>query len=405
MTKPAVVDVGLEPYPGYRLRRLLGQGGFGSVWEADGPNGHRVALKFLPCEHGLNAAEEQRSVQMVRHLRHPNLICIGDVWCFPGHLVISMELADGTLLDLYQASLDQYGTPLDAECLLPLMGQAADALDFLNTRQHQINDQCVAVQHCDVKPSNLLLIGEQVKVSDFSLTSVTTSQMKFHRRAGTADFMAPEVFQGKLSDRTDQYALAVTYHQLRTGQLPFDPTTFSRGHAHKAPELSELTEAERPIIARALASHPGDRWPSCRHMIAQLCLALNLPDTQFLPDQRPRHASKQLRLDKDRRRSLRHACRMAVSCRLLGKQGVGLWEATLVDVSKRGLGILSQTRLERGAILVIQLGEITERFSQPLLIRVVRLVREGDSWLCGCTFARQLSNVELESLLRAGIPV
>src|SRR5438445_671717 len=78
----------------------------------------------------------------------------------------------------------------------------------------------VAIQHCDVKPSNFLLFGDTVKLSDFGLASSISCQLQGHRRAGTLAYTAPEVFQGRLSDWTDQFSLGVTYCELRSGRLP-----------------------------------------------------------------------------------------------------------------------------------------------------------------------------------------
>src|SRR5262249_30030216 len=151
------------------------------------------------------------------------------------------------LMEAYQA---EFGTFLSAHDVCYYLAQAANVLDFLNTRQHAVDGQHVSIQHCDVKPSNLLLFGDKVKLTDFGLCSVTASPSKLHRRAGTLDYAAPEVFQGRLSDWTDQYALAVAYYQLRTGQLPFpeSPHSFSSGYVRPAPELTMLLEGERPII-------------------------------------------------------------------------------------------------------------------------------------------------------------
>ena len=113
---------------------------------------------------------------------------------------------------------------------------------------------------------------ETVKLSDFSLTTMLTGPTKDHRRAGTTAYAAPEVFQGSLTNRTDQYALAVCYCRLR-GALPFldTPSTFLPTYARPTPDLKMLMLAEQPAIARALSPVPEDRWPSCRHLIKELC--------------------------------------------------------------------------------------------------------------------------------------
>jgi serine/threonine protein kinase len=265
-----------EICPGYRLGRFRGRGGFGSVWEAKNPDDKTVALKFLPCNDA-TAAQEIRSIQIVRKLRHPSLVRIEQVWCHRGYVVVTMELADGSLFDLLEGYQTEYGTPLVPHDICCYLTQVATALDFLNSHQHEVDGQRVGLQHCDIKPTNLLLFGEKVKLSDFGLTSVTSSISKVHRKAGTRDYAAPEVLQGRLSDWTDQYSLAVTYCHLRSGSTPFAPTPsgLQTDCSRREPDLSALSPQERPIIARALALVPQHRWPSCRELMAQLTRILS----------------------------------------------------------------------------------------------------------------------------------
>jgi serine/threonine protein kinase len=153
-----------------------------------------------------------------------------------------------------------------------LLSQVAAALDFLNAKQHHVGGKVVGIQHCDVKPRNLLVFGDTVKLTDFGLSSLISSQLQGHRRAGTLAYTAPEVFQGRLSNWTDQYSLAVTYCELRGGALPFpeNPPTFQTAYIRPAPDLSMLPPRERPIIARALAPVPQNRWPLCSELMHQL---------------------------------------------------------------------------------------------------------------------------------------
>ena len=272
MTKPATLASGLEPFPGYRLSRHLGRGGWGEVWQARRPDGQHVALKFLPSDCAIAGAQEVRALQSIRQLQHPHLIRIDQIWAWSGYVVIAMELAEGCLLDLLDVYRRDYGTCIVPEHLCHYLGQAASAIDFLNTRQHWLNNQRVAVRHCDIKPSNLLVLQGQVKVADFSLAALTTSPFWYHRRVGTLNYAAPEVFQGQLSDRTDQYALAVSYVELRTGQLPFHdtPDRFDRSYVRPQPDLALLDVWEQVIIDRALDPVPQDRWPSCTDLMDRL---------------------------------------------------------------------------------------------------------------------------------------
>jgi serine/threonine protein kinase len=267
----------MEVAGGYRLGQVLGQGGFAQVWEAQTRDNRRIALKFIPCRRDLSAAKEIRAIQAIRQLVHPNLLTIEQVISEMDCIVVAMELADGSLLDLLGKYRETAGTPLDPEVLCYYLAQAARAIDFLNAHEHQLADgQRVGWQHCDVKPSNLLLIDDVVKVCDFGLASATGAIMRVHRKAGTLHYAPPEVFQGRLSDWTDQYSLGVTYVHLRTGQLPFsdEAATFRRQYVKPAPDLSMLSEAERPIIARALSATPQNRWPSCAELIDRLATVI-----------------------------------------------------------------------------------------------------------------------------------
>src|SRR5262249_50237965 len=144
---------------------------------------------------------------------------------------------------------------------------------------HQVHAQWVTIQHCDVTPTNMLLFGNTVKLCDFGLTTTLTARQKLHYRAGTPAFAAPEVFQGLVSDRTDQYALAVCYCLLRGGKLPFldTPPTFRKDYTRPPPDLGMLSPAERPAVTRALAVTPQDRWPSSSLLIAELQRATSPP--------------------------------------------------------------------------------------------------------------------------------
>src|SRR5271165_1451656 len=123
----------MEPFPGYRLRQVLGRGGFAEVWEAETATGGTVALKFLPCNDSLSTAKEIRSMQAVRSIEHSNLIRIHQVWTHVGYIVVAMELADGSLWDLFEAYLSEFGTPIVGEQVCMYLSQAADGIDYLNS--------------------------------------------------------------------------------------------------------------------------------------------------------------------------------------------------------------------------------------------------------------------------------
>lgn len=272
--------VGAEPSPGYRLKCLRGRGGFAEVWEAESPVGPHVALKFMPSSNTSSTARELRSVQSLQALEHPYIVKTHALWSVPGYIVINMELAEATLLDLMNLYHNDLGQPLEPKTLCLYLWQVAEALDFLNARRHMRDGRKVGYQHGDVKPNNILLFGDVAKLTDHGLATPTHGPMTPCPRHGTREFSAPEVFVGQLSDWSDQFSLAVTYYALRTGTFPYPPPPppklISRSFTRPAPDLSGVTEPERPALLRALAPVPQERHPSCRDFMTCILKAHGL---------------------------------------------------------------------------------------------------------------------------------
>jgi serine/threonine protein kinase len=250
----------------------MGRGGWGEVWRAVAADGRSVALKFLSCDSSLTAPFEIRALQALRTLDHPHLLKMEQIWSCPGYLVIVMELAEGTLHDLFDVYYTELATPITPDHVCWFLSKAASAVDYMNDRRHLVDGQKVAFRHCDIKPSNILVVSGKVKVGDFSLSFKTGARIGPHARTGTYHYAAPEIFSGLVSERSDQFSLAVTYVQLRTGCFPFPapPTSPPNGFQRPAPDLSALTSAERAIIARGLAPIWQDRWTSCVEMMDRL---------------------------------------------------------------------------------------------------------------------------------------
>jgi WD40 repeat protein/serine/threonine protein kinase len=266
------LEPGQEPAPGYQLVRRLGKGGFGEVWEARAPGGFRVAFKFVTLA-GAAGEAELRALEIIRNLRHPNLLSIFGTWQTAGRLIIGMELADATLLDEFNTVVAGGEKGLARRPLVRYSLDVAKVIDYLNKPRHFLGGKKpVGIQHGDIKPQNILRVGEGIKVGDFGLVQLLERSLA--QRAGglTPHYAAPEVFDGHISHWSDQYSLAVTWCHLRGGQLPFTGTfeEVRDGHCQQVPDLNMLPEEERPVVARALAKDPRQRWPNCRAFIKAL---------------------------------------------------------------------------------------------------------------------------------------
>lgn len=261
-----------EPLPGYRLLEPIGNGGFGEVWKCLAPGGILKAIKFvygnlndLEVEDG-RARQELKALERVKQVRHPFLLSIEQIQEIDGELIIVMELADQNLHECF-LEYQQRGLPgIPRDKLLAYLDDAAVGLDYLIEKH--------GLQHLDVKPRNLFLVADRVKVADFGLVkTLERSSISGLLGGVTPLYAAPETFANKISKHTDQYSLAIVYVELLTGRRPFDGKNIRQlalQHMSAPPDLSMLPEAERDIVGRALAKDPDQRFPSCTAFIRTL---------------------------------------------------------------------------------------------------------------------------------------
>jgi serine/threonine protein kinase len=281
------LEAGAEPFPGLRLVQLRGRGGFAEVWEAHNEIDEPIALKFISSERTTTTVKEVKSLQALQQIRHPNILRTDRVWSAPGYIVIAMELADASLLDLLDAYAAEYKIPIPPEVLMPYMLQAAAGLDFMNARRHPFEGRTVGFQHCDVKPSNILLLGDTVKLADFGLSWPTNAPNNPYSKCGTLDFAAPEIHRGVLTEKSDQYSLAVSYYLLRTGHFPFPPPPegFRRQYSYKrpAPSLNLVGREERRVLERALDVQHEKRFENCDTLVRELSATCLCPAAHHSP--------------------------------------------------------------------------------------------------------------------------
>ena len=283
--RPYTKTAGIEPLPGYRLLQPLGRGGFGEVWKCEAPGGLMKAVKFVASdpsasEGGEQLRQEFSAFQQIKQIRHPFMLTLERVEMVGNELVMVMELADQQLQDRFRecAGARLPGIPRDE--LLGYLADAAEALDVIGAKYN--------LQHLDVKPANLFLIAGHVKVGDYGLVSSLDGANT--NRGLTPRYVAPEVLRNQVHTRSDQYSLALVYHELLTGGFPYTartPQQMMLQHVTVPADVSSLPLGDQPIVMKALAKKPEDRYGSCMAFIRALMLAIN-PDI----------AARQARLDR-----------------------------------------------------------------------------------------------------------
>jgi len=250
----------------YRLSRELGAGGMATVYLAeDLKHSRQVAIKVLRPElsAALGADRFLREITTTANLRHPNILPLYDSGEHNGILYYVMPFVEGESL---RARMDRE-SQLGVEEALRLADEIADALHYAHGR---------GVVHRDIKPENILLENGRAVVADFGIAAAVNSSgseklTMTGMAIGTPHYMSPEQSGGENVDgRSDLYALGCMLFEMLAGSPPFSGANamaiMSRHMMDPVPNITtvrptvprHVTEA----IARAMAKHPSDRYPS-----------------------------------------------------------------------------------------------------------------------------------------------
>ncbi|MCB1893062.1 MAG: serine/threonine protein kinase [Rhodocyclaceae bacterium] len=269
----------------YEIRRELGQGAMGVVYEGFDPMiARRVALKTVRRDQLDRVEVEEilarfkREAQAAGRLTHPNIVGIYEYGEEPGPngeatggtAFIAMEFVEGRELREYFDADERF--PM-AE-IVRIMGQLLEALDYSHKN---------GVVHRDIKPANIILLKDgTVKVADFGIARLESSNLtQAGSVLGTPSYMSPEQFMGQTVDgRSDLFSAGVILYQFLTGEKPFTGalTTIMHKVLKEEPAApSELNvQVPRPLDAlmrKALAKRPDERFQSGREFAIALRMA------------------------------------------------------------------------------------------------------------------------------------
>lgn len=247
----------------FELQHKLGAGGMGVVYEAlDVEQGTHIALKFLPSEfsdHRRRSARFERELDILKKLRHPNIVRCHGGMRYGHQRLFAMELVRGGSLKELIAARGR----IPWEAVVEYGIQICQAL--AHAHEH-------GIIHRDIKPANILLTkDQQVKVTDFGIArdQDATALTAAGKTVGTLGYVAPEQIRSdkSLSNQTDLYSLGCTLFEMLAGQLPFnakDPAEMMFKHTQERPPRVSTLALDCPIWLDRLISQLLEKDPRKR---------------------------------------------------------------------------------------------------------------------------------------------
>ncbi len=280
--KPATRVPAPDPVPAagtrvgkdYEIRREIGVGGMGVVYEAsDLKLDRRVALKKMRQEISKSSRGRERflaEAKVVAKLQHPNIVTIHGIIEEGDDLYLVFEYVDGETLD------DMLGrhTRLTAEQALSVLNGVAAAVDYAH--EHK-------VIHRDLKPANIMIDKSgHAKVMDFGIAhqaKLTISQLTMAEAFGTLAYMPPEQELGKAVRESDVYAFAALTYESLVGTLPFPGPNFhlqkeAMSFTRPSGNFPPLSARLDPVFERAFQVEPKKRYPTTGEFVRTLQGAL-----------------------------------------------------------------------------------------------------------------------------------
>ena len=244
----------------YKLIKLLNQGGMGSVYLAEDTRLKRyVAIKLLkPTEHSVEHSDPLVEAQLLARLNHPNIVQIHDVLLYEQQICIVMEYLKGKTLQQFQ---HQHVTTLSEK--LNLLAQLCAGLTHAHSQD---------VMHCDLKPSNILIDKNELKITDFGIATLQNKPLGEQRDEssfGSASAMSPEQLNKQPLDfRSDLFSFGMLAYMFISGRHPFGEgsaqtiaNNIANGKACNAHEIIPKLPNELCDLLNQLLQRKKDRRP------------------------------------------------------------------------------------------------------------------------------------------------